>query len=459
MENADHMLHTNIKRDAAAPHLKYFLIFGLMSASWNSIWGIYNNYVPIILQAGNPTYDLASQGTSYGFGLSPFWTGTVMSIDNILGLILCLVIGAISDRIQRRSPFILFGLSLAITGSVLLPVAASLVKPEMSGSLPAAVIPFIAFLVCAMVLSIGYFLANPMTGALVLDTIPPAQHTKTFSYILFFSGFLSLLVYLTSGRLYSLSQVFPFALGAVALLIALVSFKVFIKEPRRVSRPGAQEWEAARLRSLFSEMKRLTRQEAGSLMSMVITILCFQFGFAAFQSFASSYALNVLHIPEANTIFLVILFQTGFLLTTYWTHLISAKIGRKATLRLGLLGNVLFPLIAYFILSPTLIYAVFLIFGVCFTLFYVNQIPVIGSIVTSGNMAGKLVGINWMTVSLSTLVAVPVSGWLIGLSGNNYNLLWLITAVTMMAGFFMSLGVRGGEASAVQGADPGTAIG
>jgi len=73
----------------------------------------------------------------------------------------------------------------------------------------------------------------------------------------------------------------------------------------------------------------------------------------------------------------------GVLLMTVPAGRIAGRIGRRATIRIGLLGNILFPVLAYFFPYPMLLYAIFLIFGMSFTLVSVNQIPVIGGIVTS----------------------------------------------------------------------------
>ena len=73
----------------------------------------------------------------------------------------------------------------------------------------------------------------------------------------------------------------------------------------------------------------------------------------------------------------------GVLLMTVPAGWIAGRIGRRATIRIGLLGNILFPVLTYFFPYPVLLYAIFLIFGMSFTLVSVNQIPVIGGSVTS----------------------------------------------------------------------------
>jgi len=427
------------------PFWKYVLVFGLMSASWNAIWGIYNNYVPIFLQAGNPGFDLAHKTISFGFGLTPFWAGIVMSLDNFLAIILCPLVGAVSDRIRRRAIFILTGAPLAIMGSAILPTITYMITEDKSGDLSTLTVPFSLFILCAMILILGYTSASTLVSALILDIIPSTQQTKLFSYILMVGSCGTLIVYGLSGILYRINRIYPFVMGSLILLFAVVAFKLIIKEPFREKNPEIRHPTASRAAHLFSELGLLTRDERSSLLAMLGTIFFFQFGFAGFQTYVSSYALNVMKIPEANTIYISLAFMAGVLIMTVPASMIASRIGRRATIRIGLVSNIIFPLIAYFSPNPRLIFAIFVIFGMSLTLISVNQIPVIGGIVTSTRMAGKLVGLLWVTTTLSTLVAVPVSGWLIGLSGTNYNLLWLITAGTMLISFGVLFRVRGGE--------------
>ena len=74
--------------------------FFLISAFWQA----YDAIVPLIL-------------TNH-YGLSQFWSGMVMSFDNILAVFMLPIFGAISDKIMtrfgKRTPFIFVGTILAV---------------------------------------------------------------------------------------------------------------------------------------------------------------------------------------------------------------------------------------------------------------------------------------------------------------------------------------------------------
>ena len=70
--------------------------FGFMGISL--LWGIYNAYVPIFLQAGRPDFSTSAGVT--GFGLSTTLTGFIMTLDNLAALFILPYVGAWSDRLR-----------------------------------------------------------------------------------------------------------------------------------------------------------------------------------------------------------------------------------------------------------------------------------------------------------------------------------------------------------------------
>ena len=54
---------------------KVVLPFGFILAGWSMLWAVYNNFVPVYLQAGNPVFDAAGSAVTFGFGLTAFTAG------------------------------------------------------------------------------------------------------------------------------------------------------------------------------------------------------------------------------------------------------------------------------------------------------------------------------------------------------------------------------------------------
>jgi hypothetical protein len=91
--------------------------FGFLGIS--IIWPIFNNFVPIFLQAGNPDYNrqLLEAGREIpdvvGFGLAPGLAFFIMTWDNLINIFIQPWAGERSDRtwnrFGRRKPWILIG--------------------------------------------------------------------------------------------------------------------------------------------------------------------------------------------------------------------------------------------------------------------------------------------------------------------------------------------------------------
>ena len=99
----------------------FLLGFGFLGIS--IIWPIFNQYIPIFLQAGNPEFEaqLLAEGRQIpdiiGFGLAPALAMFIMTWDNILNMFIAPWAGAKSDRtwnrLGRRKGWILLGAPIA----------------------------------------------------------------------------------------------------------------------------------------------------------------------------------------------------------------------------------------------------------------------------------------------------------------------------------------------------------
>jgi Na+/melibiose symporter-like transporter len=133
--------------------IKRIALVSLIYCSLDVMWMIYNSYVPVYLQAGNPGFTEAGAGV-LGFGIAPAITGFLMTLDNIGALILSPFIGILSDssksKMGRRISFILFSMPFMVAALVVIPLMVQNIPPESSGNtaaLTGRLIPFMASLV------------------------------------------------------------------------------------------------------------------------------------------------------------------------------------------------------------------------------------------------------------------------------------------------------------------------
>ena len=118
------------------PWKRTFLLgFGFLGIS--IIWPIFNQYIPIFLQAGNTDFEaqLLAEGRKIpqvvGFGLTPALALFIMTWDNLINIFVQPWVGAKSDRtwnrFGRRKGWILLGAPIAVLGFVFIPVAQSVI--------------------------------------------------------------------------------------------------------------------------------------------------------------------------------------------------------------------------------------------------------------------------------------------------------------------------------------------
>ncbi len=213
--------------DRKFPWGRTFLVgFGFLGISL--IWPIFNQYIPIFLQAGNKEFEaqLLAEGrkipTVVGFGLSPALALFIMTWDNLINIFVQPWVGARSDRtwnrFGRRKGWLLLGVPVAALGFVFIPVAQS-------------VLAIMAFI---LITNLGMSLFRSPTVAWLGDLFDSRERSKANGVINLMGGVGGLLAYFVGGLLFnSLGRSAPFIAGSVAMVVAIIVALIYVKEPPR----------------------------------------------------------------------------------------------------------------------------------------------------------------------------------------------------------------------------------
>src|ERR1700752_571943 len=214
---------------------KTFLLgFGFLGIS--IIWPIFNQFIPIFLQAGNPEFErqLLSKGLpipdTAGFGLAPSLALFIMTWDNIINMFVQPWVGAKSDqtwnRFGRRKPWILAGAPIALLGFIFIPFAQT-------------VLAMAAFI---LITNFGMALFRSPTVAWLGDLFEPNDRSKANGIINLMGGVGGLLAYSGGGILFnSFGRAAPFLAGVIAMTVALVVVLIFVKEPQQIPTETKEE--------------------------------------------------------------------------------------------------------------------------------------------------------------------------------------------------------------------------
>jgi maltose/moltooligosaccharide transporter len=338
---------------------KTFLIgFGFFGIS--VLWTLYNAYVPIYLQAGNPTFDAPDE---VGFGLGAGLTGVIMTLDNIAAFFLLPLIGVWSDRVWtrfgRRMPFILVLAPIAIVAFILIPVMVQMIPPELSGQVDRLGTPLALFMIAVGVFLTAMASFRTPVIALMPDLTPSPLRSQANGVINLMGGVGTLIATLGSGVLYRMGRMAPFVFGGVLMAAAVLLLYFFVKEPRELEIAAREDEGLGALRGI----KRVSPEARRSLAFLMGAIFCWFVGYNAVETFLSSYGVSVLGMSTGQSPLLMGVASLAFLAFAIPAGYIATRFERRRTIISGLTIFGLLLLVNFFLRNATLIWPVMAIGG------------------------------------------------------------------------------------------------
>jgi Na+/melibiose symporter-like transporter len=417
---------------------KTFLLgFGFFGVS--VIWGVYNAFVPVFL--------------SERFNLAPAVIGFFMTLDNFAALLIQPAVGNWSDklrtRIGRRMPFILVGAPLGALAFGWIPLA--------------SVLPLFVAGTTTLLLSMALW-RTPVV-ALMPDITPSPLRSQANGIINFIGGVGGIIAFLVGANLYDMNPAYPFWLGSALVIASAVLVFAFIREPQVTEPPGAQP-------NLLASLREVLRDRDRSALRILLAIFCWFVGYTAIEAFFNLYAVNHLGISESNGTRLLGGLSLIFVLFALPSGYLGGRFGRRPVIMLGLLilGGVITTL---YVLPPatllgalaplpmigisltdggpaslTLIGLLLMVAALGWACININSLPMVVDM-TSPARIGTFTGLYYLFSTLAAIAGPNVYGWIVQLTGENYNTGMLVAPLFMVAAIVLMLGVKRGEAVAV----------
>ena len=405
---------------------KTFLLgFGFFGVS--VIWAVYNAFVPLFL--------------ADRFGLEPGVIGFFMTLDNLAALFIQPPVGAWSDRLRtpigRRMPFILIGAPIGAIAFGLIPLA--------------AILPLFVACTSTLLLSMAFW-RTPVV-ALMPDITPSPLRSQANGIINLMGGLGAIVATLGGSQLYKLNPAYPFWLGSALVVIASLLVFAFIREPKEVTATEHGPGLLASLREVLDDPDR-------SGLRLLLAIFFWFLGYSAIEAFFSLYAVNHLKLEAADGVRLLGQLSLIFVLFALPAGYIGASIGRRTTIVIGIgvLGAMMVGM--FFLPAATLTTVLFklpvlgevpvaglmlMAAGAGWALININSLPMVVDMTTPARI-GTFTGLYYLFSTLSNIAGPNVNGWIIQLTGNNYNLVMIVAPVFMAVALVLMLGVRKGEA-------------
>jgi maltose/moltooligosaccharide transporter len=414
---------------------KIFLLgFGFFGIS--IIWGVYNAFVPVFL--------------AEKFQLDVRWIGFFMTLDNIAALLIQPPVGAWSDRLRtpigRRMPFILIGAPVGAIAFGFIPLA--------------AVLPLFVACTSTLLLSMAFWRTPAI--ALMPDITPSPFRSQANGIINLMGGVGAILSFLVGARLYELNPAYPFWMGSVLVIVAGLMVFAFIREPKDF--PSSPEEP-----SMWKSLVEVVNDQDRSALRIFLAIFFWFLGYTAVEAFFNLYAINHLGISEANGTRLLGELSFIFVLFAIPAGYIGSRIGRRRTIIIGIVLMSLVMLGIFFLPPATLLRplaalpllgiiptegakailvvlgALMMLAGAGWALININSLPMVVDMTETAKL-GTYTGLYYLFSTLSAIVGPNSNGWIISLTGNNYNSIMIVAPIFMVVAMIMMWGVKRGEA-------------
>lgn len=386
---------------------KRTVLVGLAFLSICAFWQMYDNVVPLIL--------------TNTFHLNETFSGAIMAVDNILALFLLPYFGKLSDttetKIGKRMPYILVGTVSAALLLNLLPAFDNGYAASPSGFKLAAFIIALGLLLIAM----GTYRSPAV--ALMPDVTPKPLRSKA-NAIINLMGAVGGILYLgvaavmyPNSKISGLSHVDYQPLFIVVAAIMLVSAAILfltVKEPKLTAENKAleamhPEWNLAEDDGNGNEV--LPADVKKSLGFLLASIALWFAGYNAVTTWFTTYVSQVMGqgLGGASTCLLI---ATGGAIVSYIPiGSLASKIGRKKTIRGGVILLSVCFLLGYFLTTAfdsinMVMFAVFALVGLAWSAINVNSLPMVVEM-CKGSDIGKFTG-YYYTASMAAQVVTPV---------------------------------------------------
>ena len=261
-------------------------IFGILF-----VWPIFNHYIPLFLQAGNPEYErqLLEAGKELpnikGFGLGPTMAFFIMTWDNILNVFVQPWAGLRSDytrsRFGRRKPWIMLGAPIAALAFVFIPENKTI----------------FGMMIFILVTNFGMALFRSPTLAWLGDLFEPEYRSKANGVVNLMGGLGGAIAGMVGGLLFTrFGSLAPFIFGAVGMLTFVSLALIFVKEPPLEDDTLKKIDQVGLLQHLRSIWKSPNRNGFYALLAVLFAYT----GGAAFSAGSSSFAVFTLGIQPGE---------------------------------------------------------------------------------------------------------------------------------------------------------------
>ena len=404
---------------------KRTFLVGLAFLSISAFWQMYDSIVPLILQNT--------------FHLNESVIGAIMAIDNVLAVFLLPIIGTLSDKVDtplgKRTPFIIGGTAAAVCLMMLLPYADAQKNMWL----------FIIALGLTLIAMASY--RSPAV-ALMPDLTPKPLRSSANAVINLMGAvggvYALILIRLLVPKGDNPSYLAVFTGVAAIMVLAVIVLVITIRERKLAARIAADYPDEEVSSVAQTSSGKLAPEVRRSLNFILASILLWFTAYNAVTTAFSRYAVTVWKMEGGGFASCLMVATVAAIISYIPVGAISARIGRKKTIMLGLSAMLISYSAVFF--YPT--YNVtanffFALIGAGWAAVGVNSLPMVVEM-SRGSEIGKYTGLYY-TFSMSAQIATPILSGLL-LQYVSYNTLFPYAIFFTICAILTMSQVRHGDA-------------
>jgi maltose/moltooligosaccharide transporter len=311
------------------------------------------------------------------------------------------------------------------------------------------------FVTCTVTFVLAMAIWRTPIVALMPDITPSRYRSQANGVINFMGGIGSIIAFLIGAKLYKINEAYPFWLGSILVLVAVILVFIFIREPKVY-----EENPNAERPNLWKSFAELFKEKQHDALRIFMAIFFWFVAMNAIETFFTLYANKYLGMPEADSVQILTLNSLMFVIGALPAGYIGGRIGRKKTISIGLalmvaiMGSIFFftkdmllvPLFKLPMFGNVPVVGLLLMFaGLSWSLVNINSLPMVVDL-TNAIKIGTYTGLYYLFSTLAAIAGPNINGWIVQLTGNNYSSIFIIGPIFMIAALVSILGMKGGEA-------------
>jgi MFS family permease len=206
--------------------------------------------------------------------------------------------------------------------------------------------------------------------------------------------------------------------------------------------------EEGPFQSLIDSFREIATSKDKSIIALLLgIILCFC-GWTALNALSSVYFADVLGMERGMAGTMLIFLSISYIIMTIPSGIIATKIGRRITIKIGLIITAFGIILGYLFQTPMMIIIGFIIAGIGFSFVTIHAVVILWELVPSQKMTGTYSGIYFLAVFLGAILGPIIVGFMTDFLGNVT--FFLIISIFFLGDLVCMFFVKRGEAGDIE---------